>query len=185
MGNSPKREAGNFPPLFFPFLLLFLFILFLPSGLQGQKLSKYYVSFKAPNGTLYFIRPQKGFRSDKGQNLKYDMTLLSSSDSLTLNFSYFDPGTLEPDSLLMHSGNGIVSSALSKIFVETSKKNWHYRYSARFAVKDAEDFFKQENPSDFILSCKEKNFRLTCKSSHWRKYSPINLRIFQLVRYNR
>lgn len=187
MGNNPKREAGIFPPLFFlPVVLcLFCFLFFRPAGLKAQKLSKYYVSFKAPNGTLYFIRPQKGYKSEKGDRLKYDMTLLSSSDSLTLNFSYFDPLPLEPDSLTLTIGDRSCVSPLSKIFVETSKKNWHYRLSARFAVKDQEEFFKQEKASAMVLSSKDRKIVLNCKSSFWRKYAPINLRIFQLVRYNR
>lgn len=186
MGNNPLKEAGAFPPLFFSsrsFLVLLICIL-LQTELGAQKLSRYYVSFKTTNGTLYFIRPQNMYRSATG-HFSYDITASSQSDSLTLNFSYYDPAILEPDSLILGLGSKKCGSPLSKLFVESGRKNWHYRMSARFSMKDTEAFFAQSDPPSIQISCKEKSLSMSAKTSKWKKYAPLNMRIFHLIRLNK
>lgn len=186
MGNNPLKEAGVLPPLFFTrrsFLFLVLFAL-LQTEFRAQKLSKFYVSFKTNQGTLYFIRPQSIYHSSTGYFV-YDITASSQSDSLTLNFSYYDPALLESDSLLLDLGSRMCASPLTKLFVEAGRKNWHYRMSSRFSLNDTEAFFAQSDPPSIQISCKTKKLLLKPKASKWKKYSSLNRRIFHLIRLNK
>ncbi|MCU0360166.1 MAG: hypothetical protein MUF75_05515 [Bacteroidia bacterium] len=152
---------------------------------KAQKIKKYYVSFKQEKGTLFFIRPQDGFKNASlHSHLKYDITCLSGSDSLTINFSYFDKTSRTLDSLALQTGAKRSASALKKIFIETQKSYWHYRFSARFSIRDAEDFFNQVMAPKLEVVDKKDTIVLTCKKRTWEKNSKINQKIFQLVRYN-
>lgn len=149
----------------------------------AQKLSKYYVSFKTNNGTLYFIRPQKIYHSATGQFV-YDMTASTRSDSLTLNFSYYDPSILDTDSLVLNLGSRVCAAPLTKLFVESGRRKWHYRMSARLSLKDSEAFFAQSDPATLQISCKGKTILLKPKASKWKKFASLNIRIFHLIRLN-
>ena len=184
--NNHRIEAGLVPPLFFIIFCALFLNLFTASGtVRAQKINKYYVSFKQAKGTLFFIRPQKGFKSTPNHShFTYDMTCISGSDSLSLNFSYFDKTPRALDSLALLIGPKRRSSSLQKIFIETKKSYWHYRFTTRLAVKDVEAFFNLTEGALFQLIEKESVIGLDCKKRKWKKNSQINRKIFQLIRYN-
>ena len=84
VNKTIKRAPIVRPSLFLTFLLL--------SGwLYSQRLSNYYSSFPQENGTLYFLKTDHKFAGPNNKTtLKFDITYLSTGDSATLNFSYFD-----------------------------------------------------------------------------------------------
>ncbi|MBL7901541.1 MAG: hypothetical protein JNK73_06065 [Bacteroidia bacterium] len=187
MVSNHRREADHHPPLFFMVALLVLVFLFLKPGvLYGQKIKKYYVSSMQQKGTLYFIRPQKGFKNKTyGSTFIYDITCHSSSDSLTLNFSYVDKNIRMLDSLQLLGGSIKLTTPLSKIFVETQKSSWHYRFTTRFALKDVEGYFNENEMGSMALVEKNKAIPLVTSKKNWKKYASINAKIFQLIRYNK
>jgi len=79
MVNKHKSRAGFAHPTFIILLLLNFYIV------SAQDLSKYYTSIIQNNYVLYYIVPQKGFYDDKNIFI-YDITYLSKSDSIILNF---------------------------------------------------------------------------------------------------
>ncbi|HQQ95007.1 MAG TPA: hypothetical protein PLQ93_10670 [Bacteroidia bacterium] len=189
MVNNHLREAGEIPPLFFvlhlPGLLLLFFCLN-TAFYSAQNINSYYVSSRVDKGSIYFIRAQKGFKSKPGANkLRYDMTYLLGKDSVTFNFSYFDKKPIVCDSLVLINGSKRLSSALSKIFIETKGKKWHYRYGAKFSFKDTQAFFNPEQEALMLLICKNAVVELHCKKRLWKKHAGVNTRIFELINLNR
>lgn len=187
MVSNHQREADHYPPLFFMGVFLVLvFLLLQPGAFYGQKIKKYYVSSMQQKGTLYFIRPQNGFKNKSlGSSFVYDITCFSSSDSVTLNFSYVDKNSRMLDSLHLLGGSTKRSAPLSKIFVETQKSSWHYRFTSRFALKDLESFFNENETGHMALKDKNNAIPLSTSKKKWKKYASINTKIFQLIRYNK
>lgn len=186
MVSNHRREADHHPPLFFiGTLLLLVYLVLQPGTCDGQKIKTYYVSSLQPKGTLYFIRPQQGFKNkSSGSSFVYDMTCLSSADSVTLNFSLFDKNSRVLDTLSLVGASKKISVPISKIFIETKKTAWHYRYTSRIALKELEQFFNERSGTIQLLD-KSKVLTLTSSQKRWKKYAAINTKIFQLIRYNK
>ncbi len=186
MVSNHLREADQHPPLFFMGALLLVgLLLFKPGVGYGQKIKKYYVSSIQPKGTLYFIRPQKGYKNTSYRSsFIYDITCFSRADSVTLNFSLFDKNSRTIDSLCLIGTSKKTCVPVTKIFVETKKSAWHYRFTSRISIEDVEHFFNG-GMGNFALIEKNKNIPLVTNKKRWKKYATINTKIFQLIRYNR
>jgi hypothetical protein len=188
MVNNHQREAGLFPPLFFPqnLLILLLILLFAPTSISAQKIKGYYVSSLVEQGTIYFIRPQKGFKnSEHHSKLLYDMTYLMGKDSVTFNYSYYDKSALAPDSIAFKHTSVHFISATKKIFIEPKHSKWHYRFTCRVALKDIKTFFEEEQVPSITISGKGKFITLQCGKAKWKKHAAANTKIFQLIEMNR
>lgn len=165
--------------------LFFVSLLFLTGTINGQNISKFYNSSLQGNGTLYFIFPQSGFHNNKIKSkLTYDITYLTSSDSATLNFSYFDKLDRTIDSVTFISNSQKFSSSIKKIFIETKKTKWHYRYSTNILFTDLNIFFNQADNAKIILHTQQGMVELSIKTKTWKKQSSVTKRILTLIKHN-
>lgn len=136
-------------------------------------------------GVLYFILPKSGFKNIKQKSeLNYDITYFSANDSATLNFSYFDKPFQTIDSLLFTTGNKIHSFRVKRIFIETKKKKWHYRYSTTIAFKDLIGIFNHTERVEIILYTQHDPIALNIKPKTWNKQSAVLEKIFTLIKHN-
>lgn len=166
--------------------LFFVSLLFLTSTINGQNISKYYNSSLQENGTLYFIFPQSGFHNNKiNGKLIYDITYLTTNDSAILNFSYYDKLDRTIDSVAFISAIQRFSSVAKKIFIETKKTKWHYRYSTNILFTDLNVFFNQADNAKIILYTQQGTVELNIKTKTWRKQSSVTKKILTLIKYNR
>lgn len=187
MVNNHHREADHHPPLFFTFCcFLVLALCLMPGVVSAQKIKNHYVSSMQQKGTLYFIRPQKGFKNQElGSRFLYDITCFSATDSVTFNFSYFDKNVRNLDSIYLLTGSKKFSAPVARIFVETKKSSWHYRFTARFALNDIQAFFNEKERGTITLVDRSTPIPLRTNKKKWKKYAAINTKIIQLIRYNK
>lgn len=168
--------------------LLFLIVALLAcSSLNAQKLSKYYTSKVQEKGELYFLFPHYGFCNRAADSeLEYDLTYLTSQDSVTLNFSYIDEHRRSLKSMTFVYAGKKLSNKVHRIFVDSKKKKWHYRYSTRFSYADLDQLFSQKNiPSIILGDSKSGDIKLQIKKGKWEKQALIAAKIFELINYNR
>jgi hypothetical protein len=178
-GNDPIKMAYCARHLFFISFIL------VTTQLLGQNISKYYTSAPQTNGTLFFILPQGEFENNKLKNkLTFDITYLTSSDSAIFNFSYFDRLERTIDSVAFVSSTERFTSSAKKLFIETHKSKWHYRYSSNILFSDLNKFFDDVPPPKIILFTQEGAIELNAKPSHWKKQSVVTTKIFTLIKYN-
>lgn len=179
-------EVRGAPSRFFFLLTILLALTMAPFGAGAQKISKYWVSTKQDNGTLYYILPQEGFKSKEHRSeLVYDITVMSSRDTSSVNFSYFDEKELAIDSLVFIMDDSIFPVRTEKIFVETEKKSWHYRYSADVPFNLLRGLFNRSHPPEIMLVAQPVDLTLRMKPGKWKKLSAVNQRIFTLINQNR
>lgn len=165
--------------------LFFFSFLFLSSIIYGQNISKHYTSSTQDGGKLYFILPQSGFKNNKLKSeLIYDLTYLSSSDSIVLNFSYFDKSEINIDSIALFYDNHETTSQVKTLFVEANKRKWHYRYSTKLNFDDIDSFFNQNSEPKIVLWTQNKPLELYVKPRIWKKQSSIIKKILTMIKYN-
>jgi len=178
MVNKHKRRGGFTSPSFIVLLLLNFYIA------SAQDLSKYYTSIIQNNYVLYYIAPQKGFYHDKNIFI-YDITYLSKSDSITLNFSFFNKNLLILDSISLCINDECVTSKLQKIFIEHNKNKWQYRYSSKFSFNFIYSFFTENNNKPkIILHSGSAPILLNINKNKWEKLSNLNNKIFSMIKAN-
>jgi len=178
VNNFLKR--GRNLPLFF-----ILFSAFLGGSLNAQKISKYYTVMSQKSGNLYYIEPEYGFTSKKDKcDLTFDMTYLSSDDSLILNFSLIHPEIIEIDSIAFLQDEKSISSSTQKIFIEDEKKSWEHRYASHFSMEDINDTFLQENSPRLAIYSDQSTLIMTMKQNHWKKESDIVSKIIRMIQVN-
>ena len=132
---------------------------------------------------LYFILPQSGFKNNKfNSKFIYDITYLTTNDSVTLNFSYYDKSNRDIDSIMFMCDNSEITSNTEKIFVETKKKKWHYRYSTQILFTDLNNFYSKPDNPKIILYSDQEIVELYIKTKHWEKQSSIIRKILTLIK---
>ena len=137
------------------------------------------------NGALYFIQPKQEFKNKIERcKLSYDITYLTTKDSIVLNFTYSDNTIRVIDSISFIQGNKRISSNTKKIFIETDKELWKHRYSAKFLYNDINSIFKQEKKPTVLIYYESKTMQLDIKNSKWKKKSEIMSKILTLIEAN-
>lgn len=163
-----------------------IFLIAVAFNVNAQNISKHYTASLQNNGTLYFIYAQNGFEHQQIKSrLSYDITYLTTNDTAVLTYSYFDKSTLDIDSISFTGGGEVYTSSAKKIFIETKKEKWHYRYSSRLLFTDLNNFFDQAKNPKIILYTKQGLIELTIKTKAWKKQSYVTKKILTLIKYNR
>jgi hypothetical protein len=183
MANSQKIKGAALKPLLF-FISICMLVSLKTS--YAQKISRYYVSSIQSNGTIYFVVPQKGFKNnDMNCNLVYDLTYLSSGDTVLFNFSYFDKSQRQIDSISFCFDNSKCTSKTGKIFVETKGNMWHYRYTSKISFKDLNTFYNQQSQPKLLLYTQQGEIKLNMTKSRWKTQATRIQKILTLIAYNK
>ncbi len=154
----------------------------------AQKIDGHYVSRSEADGTIYFLLSQELFADEQGRTLKYDLTVKRSrsgeEDTVRMNFSYVNDTVKPVDSLWLSSQRVDIKGGVEKIYIEPSRKEWSHRYSF---VGDLDDFMRLYDvgsPATLTLYSGGEAVVYRSKDGEWRRYSPIGLRIFEMIRLN-
>lgn len=179
VNNQPERAYYLRP------FLLFLFFITICNITNAQKISKYYTSSMQENGVLYFIEPKQKFKNKTERcKLYYDLTYLTTKDSISLNFTYYDNALRVIDSISFIQNNKQISSNAEKIFIETDKKLWQHRYAAKFSFNDLNSIFQQETATTILIYYENETTQLEIKNSSWKRQSEIMSKILTLIKAN-
>lgn len=176
MVNNPLRGGAKVLPLSFLFFFLF------SNPLFSQKIDKYYTSSLQDGYSLYYFLPSKVMKSQSCDcDLQYDITVMSSKDSATFNFSISSPTVIGISALKI--GNSKDFFEAKKLYIDKKSKTWKMRYSAMVPIKELERYFSSES-SNLKLRTENSDLDFSQKAGKWKKYSGINSQILQLIRLN-
>jgi hypothetical protein len=180
--NNQKREGKPFPSLF---LFVFFAILWIVSNSNAQNLNKYYKVVIQENGKLYFIEPEIKFRNKKNYcKLFFDLTHLTTNDTVSLNFSYSNNIIREIDSIGFIQDNEKIISITKKIFIDANKTLWYHRYSSKFSFNDLNQIFQTKTSPVILLYSKGEVIDFETSKNEWKKKSELMNRIFSLIKVN-
>lgn len=171
------------------YLLPILFF-FISSTCIAQKIHKEYSFYSNEEGSVYFIHPQKGFKSKDKEVVKdfiYDITYLSTKDSASFTFTYFTENILKADSLTIVGAGGspIYTGEIEMYFVQPYKgKIWQHRGNLVIPYDILVQLYQNESPYSISLNGR-KTIHYEMKAGTWKKQSSIVLKIFDVIKYNK
>jgi len=163
----------------------FILIVTISYTTSAQKISKYFTSSMQDDGALYFIEPKQEFKNnDEHCKLFYDLTYLTTNDSITLNFTYSDKEIRKIESLSFIQGNVNISTHTKKLFVESENDIWIHRYSAKFLFNDLDFLFQQRKKASILIHHCGKSVKLEIEKRKWNKQSELLTKILLMIKAN-
>lgn len=168
------------------FLLAYLFLFLAASA---QKINKDYLFYPQETGNIYFIFPQKGFSStdetDK-KGLVYDITYLTSDDSITFSFTYINQEIRKPERMAFLTADGqiLYRGKTHMLFVQPRKKHWEHRVAIKVPYKEAIRFYAQEQPGQLQVYTNKKEILYQITPGNWKKHRLLTNRIFEIITNN-
>lgn len=169
-----------------PLFLLLLFIIIVPGRPAAQDISDYYNYINQDNGHLFFIELDQEFTNkDEKSSLVFDLTHLTISDTITMNFTYVADEFKELEVIRFIQDDMEVSSPLEKIFVNADKGDWVHRYSSCFLFDDLEKIYQNPKKASLALDYGDETTILDVKQKSWDKKSAILSKILTLIKANK
>ena len=157
----------------------------------GQKIDDYYILKTTEGGTICYLNPMDMFKvskgasqvtSPKGVSLEYDMTFSSFDKEIVMNFTYISSSSSEVDSVKFISGDKVLLSEPTKIYIELYKKDkWKQRYTLADEVEEFKKIHTSEVVPSIILYVEGEEIIFNPKPRKWKKYYPIGIRLFSLL----
>lgn len=167
-------------------LLIIVSLVFLIPTVFGQSAQGRYTSRMTANGTIFFIEPHKLTDLSNIKRFVYDMTLLSWTDSVTINFTFESDLMTIPESLQIKScGKTYVCKDYSSLFVDIKKKHYEIRISSKFSISEMEQFLQCESSPVFSFSQNGILETASYKNNSWLKDRKKLLDIFKVYQYSK
>lgn len=109
-----------------------------------------YNSFRSKDGILYFFNPQKLKETKNIKSFEYDMTMLTWTDSVTINFTIVSESMSMPTDLAIKSGESKYECHdYSLLFVDLQKKDYKVRVTSKFPLREVENIIESPAPPIF------------------------------------
>lgn len=157
--------------------------------LSAQKINKDYLFYPQDKGILYFIYPQKGFRSPSETDIKgleYDITYLSTDDSLTLSFTYVNKEICKPEAISFISPENrlLYKGETLMLFVQPLKQNWKHRGMVKIPYAKAAQIYETESPFRLQIHTNRVDIHYQIRDGKWEKQHKMIKRILEIIANN-
>ncbi len=151
--------------------------------LEAQSINNRYRSHIGNGGTTYFFVPKKLSKKTGVDKFVYDMTYLSATDSVTLNFTIVVEDPIKVESLILkNNGEGVETSCISMIYTDVLDDGYEIRTTTMFALSELRKVFSEEFPLVFEMKLSNGEIvTATYKTSQWKKENEIITRIFNSI----
>lgn len=163
-----------------------LCIVFASMNIMGQSATGRYVSRMSQDGMIYFIMPQKISHCSEIKRFEYDMTCLSWTDSVTVNFTFKSKSVDKPTHLKIEScGVSYICENYSLLFTDIVRGGYEIRVTSKFPLIDIEKIILcDESP---IFSFTQDGITRTAAYSKgaWKKDKKKLQDIFNIFRLSR
>lgn len=165
--------------------LLSLLMAFM-SMAYAQSADGRYTSRMTQDGTLIFINPKKINKLHNIRHFDYDMTLLSWTDSTTINFTFETDIMQLPEDFTIVSGEDVFTCKnYSPLFIDIKKKHYEIRITSKFPNNEISKIFESEKPPIFSFTQKGIAESATYSENAWRKDRKKLLDIYKLYLYSK
>lgn len=162
-------------------ILISLFTLLPLIGVYAQR----YASRMTMDGTIYFIDPMKLGKLQNLKRFEYDVTLLSWTDSVTVNFTFESDRMTKPESLKIESCSySYECSDYSTLFVDLKKNHYEVRITSKFPTGAIQKIFECNESPKFVFTQDGVTESAAYKSSAWKKDRKKLIDIYNLYLYS-
>lgn len=155
-------------------------------GAAAQSAEGRYVSRMTRDGTLFFVMPHKLGETESIKSFEYDMTLLSWTDSVTVNFTFLSDRMERPTDLRICSGVSVFACGrYQPLYTDIKKNRYEIRITASFPVEALKAIINSPDPPVFRFRQEGEDASATYRRAAWRKDSRKLQDIFRLYEYSK
>ncbi len=167
-------------------LIALLFILVMATPSHGQSSQGRYASRITPDGTIFFINPQKLSVLTNIRRFEYDITLPSWEDSVTVNFTFESSIMDAPENLKIVSGERTYQCQdYSVLFIDIRRHHYEVRITSRFSVHELTEILNAYSLPVFSFTQDGVHNEATYKGHKWEKERKKLLDILRLYTYKK
>lgn len=166
--------------------IVFLFMLVMAIPSYGQLSQGRYASRITPDGTIFFINPQKLGALTNLKRFEYDMTLLSWKDSVTINFTIETSWMTAPENFKIVSGDKVFPcEEFSVLYTDIKKQHYAIRVTSRFSLQELTQIIASETSPIFAFTQNDVQETAKYTDNAWKKERKKLFAIIQLYVYSK
>ncbi|MDE6377264.1 MAG: hypothetical protein K2K72_00805 [Duncaniella sp.] len=153
----------------------------------AQSAENRYNSRMTRDGVLFFLMPEPLKDLSGIKKFEYDATLLSWTDSTTVNFTFESSSFQLPTDLRVRYGeDGVIEcKSFSPLFIDIKKNHYEIRITSKFSNAEFESIIKSLTPPAFCFNQGEEPKSAAYKAKAWSKDRKKLNDIFQLYLYSK
>lgn len=145
-----------------------------------------YASRKTQDGTIYFLNPHRLKKISGIKKFEFDVTMLTWTDSVTVNFTFESDIMTVPEKILLKSGSlSFESHDYKPLFIDLKKDHYEIRISARFPLSEFEQIIKSTAPPRFVFYQEGKEESASYSEKDWKKEHKKLNDIYSLYLYSK
>lgn len=164
--------------------LLFLLLCF-HNNAQAQKINKYFTSLSQPNGVLYHVFSFASYNSsNSNSSFDFDVTYLSLSDSVVLNYTVLSSTPLQIKDITFGNTVGMIDIESKRLYIDNFKGKWRSRYSSTISKDYFIKLINADTSIDLIVESENSEQIFLLKGKVWDKHKLILKQIFQTILLN-
>lgn len=153
---------------------------------NAQSAEGRYSSRMTQDGFIFFANPQRLKELNNIKRFEYDMTMLTWTDSITVNFTFESTSMVMPHDLRIKYDGGVVKcDAYSSLFTDIKKDYYEIRITSRYSTSDIERILKSEKSPCFCFSQGDMEESAAYKPGAWKKDRKKLNDIFNLYLYSK
>ncbi len=165
-------------------VLLFILVMAIPS--KGQSSQGRYASRITPDGTIFFINPQKLGALTNLRRFEYDMTLLSWKDSVIINFTMETSWMTAPENFKLVSGDKVYPCEnFSVLYTDIKKQHYVIRVTSKFSLQELTQIVTSTTSPTFAFTQNGVKEAAKYTDNAWKKERKKLLAIIQLYVYSK
>ena len=152
---------------------------------SAQSINKRYSSTMNAEGTIHFLRPYRLKKCDAMNGFEFDITYLSSEDSVTVNctLEVKDPEKVSEMHLISGSKR-LKGQSLKTFFCDVTKDGFNIRLSSRYKLSEWASLYASTEPIVFEFLVDDGTYRrATYKGSQWKTERENVTRIIKTINY--
>lgn len=153
---------------------------------NAQSAEGRYSSRMTQDGFIFFANPQRLKELNNIKRFEYDMTMLTWTDSITVNFTFESTSMVMPHDLRIKYDGGVVKcDAYSSLFTDIKKDYYEIRITSRYSTSDIERILKSEKSPCFCFSQGDMEESAAYNPGAWKKDRKKLNDIFNLYLYSK
>lgn len=138
------------------------------------------------DGTIFFIMPKKISDCSGIKKFEYDMTCLTWTDSVTVNFTFRSASVDRPVGLAVEScGHTYTCTAYSLLYTDIVKGGYEIRVTSKFPVAEIEEMLQCESSPVFTFEQNHTRCTAAYSAGAWKSDRKKLKDIFNLFNLQR
>jgi len=169
--------------------IVFLIFAFIPTYIgYATNIANYYSSWNRKDGSkLYYITEQSLSSKSPQEKMRYDITILDSSDTVNMRFTMENVSYIDIDSISIQYGYKIwtIKKNFKTIYIEPIKQNWNLRIEVDLPYTLFKELFSTNKSFKFNVFHEQSSLEFAHSKRQWSKLYEVINKILMIIEMNK